>query len=137
MYKQILFATDLSDSNKLLSKKAVDLAEHFGARLSLIHVLEPIPTALYPNYQDFESKILEQSKIELAAVAKEMDIPSVDQYIEFGSVKLVTISKANEIGADLILVIHHDKKGLARMLGSNANGILQNAKCDVFVLHAE
>lgn len=79
---------------------------------------------------------MEQSKAELAGVAKEMDIPLVDQYVEFGSVKLATIGKADEIGADLILVSHHEKKGLARILGSNASGILQSAKSDIFVLHA-
>ena len=137
MYKQILFATDLSTASKPLSKKVIGLAEIFGARLSLIHVLEPIPTALYQSYQDFEIKILEHSKTELAAIGKEMSVPLDDQHVEFGSVRIETIDKAEEIGADLILVSNHERKGLAKLLGSNANGILQSAKCDVFVIHAD
>tara|TARA_R110002110_G_scaffold415856_3_gene658478 strand:+ start:59081 stop:59512 length:432 start_codon:yes stop_codon:yes gene_type:complete len=136
MYKHIIFATDLSESSQSLSNKVKNLVNIFGARLSLIHVLEPIPTAMYANYQDFEIKILEHSQSELASLGKVLSVPLVDQYVEFGSVRLATIAKAEEINADLILVSNHEKKGLAKFLGSNANGILQSAKCDVFVIHA-
>ena len=40
MYKTILHATDLNDTHFELCEQAVRVADHFKARLYLIHVIE-------------------------------------------------------------------------------------------------
>ena len=43
-------------------------------------------------------------------------------------------SKAEEIGADLIVVGSHGRYGLALLMGSTANGVLHGATCDVLAV---
>ena len=44
--RHILAPTDFSDSSKKALSDALDLAQTFGAKLSLLHVIEPPP---YPS----------------------------------------------------------------------------------------
>ena len=43
-------------------------------------------------------------------------------------------TKAEEIGADLIVVGSHGRYGLALLMGSTANGVLHGATCDVLAV---
>ena len=133
-YKHILFATDLTEFCNKIIPKVKKLAELYGAKISLIHVLEEASTFGYPGIPYPESSIKERVKNTMSEFAENFQVPSERQYIEFGSVKGQVLSYANSIRADLIVVGSHGRHGLARLLGSSANAIASGAECDVLIL---
>ena len=47
MYKHILFATDLTEDTDYLIEKVRNIRGFTGSKLSLIHVVEPLPAYSY------------------------------------------------------------------------------------------
>ena len=134
LYTHILFATDLTELSNKLIPKVKTLAELYGAKISLIHVLEETSTYGYPGIPNLESSASEYVQNAMAEVAEKIQVPKERQYIEFGSVKGQVLSYANSIHADLIVIGSHGRHGLARLLGSSANAIMSGAECDVLLL---
>jgi universal stress protein A len=56
------------------------------------------------------------------------------QHIVLGRPEVEIHAKAEELGADLIVVGSHGRHGLALLLGSTANGVLHGAGCDVLAV---
>ena len=139
-YKNILFATDFSESNEVIAKRAKEVAEHYGAQLHLIHVLQYHPAlftgALFATSASAspEKILLEQSKEHLEAWAKNLGLDSKYAHTENGSPKHIIKKFAQDHDIDLIIIGAHSHEGLDILLGSTANSILQSAPCDVLVL---
>lgn len=134
MYKNILFATDLSKDSELAADKARELANLYGAALSLLHVIEPIPTYGYVEIAELEEARRDEVNQVLSTLGQRLQVPALNQHIEIGLTKHQILKKAHELGIDLIVVGSHTHHGLARLLGSTANAILHNADCDVMVV---
>lgn len=134
MYQHILLATDLGEESKNVAQRAVELAKQFSCQLSVIHTIEPIPAYGYPEVTELRSPFIDKVKNELLRYAKDLNLKEENLYIEFGSVKATVIAKADELGADVIVVGSHGRYGLSRLLGSSASGIVHSAHCDVFVI---
>ena len=47
-YQHILFATDFTDEALQIGARAKEIAQRYGARLSLVHVIEPVVVS--PGY---------------------------------------------------------------------------------------
>ncbi len=135
-YKHILFATDLTSLSLNIAPKVKKLAELYGAKISLITVLEETSTYGYPGISEKESSVSEQVQNAMVEFADKIQVPRERQYIEFGSVKGKVLAYAKSINADLIVVGSHGRHGLARLLGSSANAIVNGAECDVLLLRA-
>ena len=136
MYKHILFATDLTRLSENIAPKVKKLAELYGAKISLITVLEQTATFGYPGIKEAESVASEQVQNALAEFAEKIQVPRERQYIEFGSTKDQVLSYASSINVDLIVVGSHGRHGLSRLLGSSANAIVNGAECDVLLIRA-
>lgn len=134
VYNHILYATDLSEETQQLAEKVDAFTQLFDAKLTLIHTIEPIPAYGYPGITDIESPLIEQAKNDLEVMAKKLNVKTVDQRVEFGSVKHQVLRVAEELNVDLILVGSHGRHGLSTLLGSNASAIVQGADCDVIVI---
>jgi universal stress protein A len=84
MYKHILFATELHDSKKYIEDKVAQLQQFTDAKLSIIHVVEPIPNyggalGVVPSPDPVGSfgnteKLKEQAKEILQPLAKRLNI---------------------------------------------------------------
>jgi universal stress protein A len=140
LYKHILLATDLSEHSDYVAKRAASLAHTFHATLSIIHVLAHTPIAYAGEFSipidaEFQAILEKQAASQLAKLAKKYDIPAEKRHLEKGSVKFSVTESAEKIKADLIVVGTHGHTGLELLLGSQANGILHAAKCDVWVVH--
>jgi universal stress protein A len=133
-YQHILLTTDLTGFSKAAEDKALELAKQFKARLSLVHIVEPIPAYAYPGFADLETPILDQAKEQLAAFGARLQIAPVDQHIEFGSVKAQVVEIADKLNADLIIIGSHGRHGLGLLLGSSAHAIVNHAHCDVLTV---
>jgi len=143
----ILHPTDLSESSKYALRYAVSLAEEYGAKLFIMHVIEEISQAMYfdmlhaPPLADLMAEIEEQvSKAMDELVAPEIrERVAVERIIRRGVPFLEVIRCAQEIGADLIVCGTHGRTGLKHVLfGSVAEKIVRKAPCPVLsVRHPE
>jgi universal stress protein A len=134
MYNHILLATDLSEENRDTVQKTKHLAEAFGAKLSLLHVVEPIPNYGYVGITDLEDQLLDEAKQAIAKLGEEMGVPTDDQWVAVGPAKREILSTAKELNIDLIVIGSHSGHHLADLLGSTTNGVLHHSLCDVLTI---
>lgn len=136
MYKHILFATDLSDESDFVISKVRTIRGFTNAKLSLIHVVEPMPgySYAYLGIEDIEGQLIEESRSTLTKLGDELNVDKKDQFVEVGPTKSKIQEIAESIGVDLIICGSHGRHGLSLLLGSTANAILHGAKCDVLVV---
>lgn len=136
MYRHIIVATDLTDASRITVRKAWELASQFEAKLSIVHVIEPIPVYGYPGIAPIQNPVIEEIREELDKFSKEFSIPKSHQHLEVGPPKAEILRVAEEIKVDLIVVGSHGRSGIWRVLGSTANAVLHSAECDVLVVRA-
>ncbi|MES2217978.1 MAG: universal stress protein [Pseudomonadota bacterium] len=136
MYKHILFATDLTDETDFIISKVRGMRGFCGAKLSLVHVVEPMPgySYAYLGIEDIEGQLIDEAKEALNKLAAQLNVGPSDLFIEVGPTKSKILKVADEIGADLIICGSHGRHGLSLLLGSTANAVLHGAKCDVLTV---
>lgn len=135
-YKHILLAIDFSKDTTKIAKKAVELATIANAKLSMVHVVEPLPGYgyAYVGSADVEMQLMEEAKKQMAKLARKYDVSKIRQYVEFGPTTSEITRVAQEKKADLIVVGSHGYSGWNILLGSTANGVLHHAHCDVLIV---
>lgn len=137
-YTHVLAAVDLAENSEKVISHAKEMAALFGAKVSLIHVVEPLPGYGYafvaPN--DIESELYEEAKKQLAKLANEHGIDPANISVDMGPAKSQILEKAEEGKVDLIVVGTHKHLFLG-VLGSTANAIIHNAKCDVLTFRVD
>ena len=74
------------------------------------------------------------AKQRLAGIADKHGIPATRQQILAGAAATEIRSKAEEIGADLIVIGSHGTSGWKLLLGSTANKVLHGASCDIMTV---
>lgn len=138
-YRHVLFATDFSPETQPAVQKAVEFAQKFQARLSVIHVVEYFP--LDPSAEmgvpvqfDMEQVLIDNARRRMAELLKTLPIQNVAHWIESGSTKSEILRIAEREDVDLIVVGSHGRHGLGLLLGSTANAVLHHAKCDVLAV---
>jgi universal stress protein A len=136
MYKNILFATDLTEDTDYLIEKVRAMRGLTGAKLNLIHVVEPLPgySYAYLGIEDIEGQLLDEARQTIEKLALTLNVNKTDVYIEVGPTKTKILKIADDVGADLIISGSHGRHGLSLLLGSTANAILHGAKCDVLTV---
>ncbi len=139
MYKHILVATDLIDDNQAVMDKALSLSKLWDASLSIVHVVEPLPSYgyAYIGGADIEAQLLEEAKTKVASIGKIMGIAKNRQHIEVGPTKIEILRVAKNNHIDLIVLGSHGRHGLALLLGSTANAVLHGAECDVLTVRLQ
>jgi universal stress protein A len=139
-YRTILVALDLSEEGDLLIRHASQLAECYDAELSLVHVVEYVPLDISEDYAAVDSALLSEEMLEHArqAVTDQARNHGIDPsrcYVEVGSTKGEIKRIVEETGAELLVVGSHTRHGLALLLGSTTNSLLNNVACDVLAVH--
>ena len=129
MYTNILCGINTSEENKKILNKAVRLAELHGAKLSLLHSVE---SSLLPK--DYQKILMEEVNPVINKLGEDNRIPKKRRFVKFGKPYDMTCYLAEKLNCDLIVVGSHGKYGWRALLGSTANGILHNAKCDVLLV---
>lgn len=136
MYKHILFATDLTEDTEYLVSKVRSIRDYTGAKLSLIHVVEPLPgySYAYLGIEDIEGQLIIEAKQAIDKLGESLNVNKEDQFVEVGPTKTKILKIVDDINADLIICGSHGRHGLSLLLGSTANAILHGAKCDVLTV---
>ncbi len=135
LYKHILYATDLMSESEDVAEKVRKMADLFGAKLSLVHVVENVPTAYgSPVVLDVEVTLHDEAMESLKKLSKKLEVKEEDAHILTGSTKPQVIELSEKLEIDLIVVGSHGRHGLALLLGSTANAVLDGSLCDVLAV---
>lgn len=130
MIKHILCAVDTTGEADVILQKASALAEQLSAKLSLITVIEY--QMLPKDYQkELEADVIPR----LDKLGEDYSIPKKRRHVKFGQSYGQICGLAQDKACDLIIIGSHAKKGLKKLImGSTANGVMQQAPCDVFLI---
>lgn len=154
--KTILYASDLGDNTRKVSRLAVSLAQKYEASIIMCHALEPVGSygrALIENYisreeleavyQEGQKQVLETMRARLQRFCEE-ELPGSENMsahvsslvVKEGSPGEVIVDEAESHGVDLIVVgTNRGESGIKRMLiGSTARYVTQHAGCPVLVV---
>lgn len=141
-YTHIIVAVDFSPHSSLALTRAVELAQRYNANPSLIHAIEHITytdseyDSIIPVYDYIErdQAIFDHAVSRLDEITNSQDYPNIQHEVLWGNPKSTILSYVAAQNGDLIVAGSHGRHGLARLLGSTANGIVHSAKCDVMVV---
>ena len=138
MYQHILLATELGSESRVVEDKAAALQKLSGAKLSVIHIIEPIPAiaavgevGMPIDYYETEQSLVEGAKKLLLPILKRLNLTESNMVIGTGRISYEILRYAKEKQVDLIVCGSHGRHGLQLLLGSTANALLHGAKCDV------
>jgi nucleotide-binding universal stress UspA family protein len=151
--RTILYATDLGSHERETFCHAAGLAQQFGARIYIVHALEPIGEfahSLLDNYLSAEAqanlhqegfaKVREQLQARLSSFcADELQAKAEEAAFEIrlieGRPAQVILDEAKRIGADLIVLGSHGKSALDEMLmGSVAHKVTMKSSVPVLLV---
>ena len=137
-YKHLLVGLDLTSESEEVAEKALSMKHALSAKLSIVHVIEPLSVAyggdIPMDISNIQEQIHETAEKQLGEFSHYFDIEKSDQHLVFGRPETEIQALASAIDADLIVVGSHGRHGLALLLGSTANGVLHGAPCDVLAV---
>lgn len=132
--KKILFPVDFSERSVDAARMVEIYAGHFQARLTLLHVVEPL------TYNDLPVDTTGIEKEQLAGfLVDELRHFDVTRVLAYGEPGLRIVEQAEREGADLIMMPTHGYGRFRRfILGSVTAKVLHDAKCPVWTgAHSE
>ena len=138
-YQRVLVAIDLSNESESVINRALELTGDDAGKLFLAHVVEPVASA-YPidayaiNMTKLQEEAMTIAAQRLAGIADKHGIGSERQLVLAGAAATEIRSKAEELGADLIVIGSHGNSGWKLLLGSTANKVLHGASCDIMTV---
>lgn len=137
-YKHVLVAIDLSDEADEVLTKAQIIAEKNDARLTMVHVVEPLSVAygsdIPLDLTTLQDEITAQARERIARLAESIHLKKGDQHVVYGRPEREVHRIAEETNVDLIVVGSHGRHGLALILGSTSTSVLHGAHCDVLAV---
>lgn len=132
MTQTLLFACDLSAENRAAYARAVRLAVEHGARLDVIHVLDPyLPHRVL---HDLEEAVVADMKAILTDIREDYALPEPKMLIQTvaGSAYAEIIREAHEREVDMIILGAHRKRGQPDLVaGTTLARVLRSAPCPV------
>jgi len=140
----IVAATDFSDASLPAVRQAADLARQWGARLVLVHAIEPAAEVYGwgAELAGGEVYLVEPEALdpEWAALIGEVDLGNLrwSQHTRRGYAVQVLCEVAIEEHADLLVVGTHGRSALPHvLLGSVAEGVVRQAECNVLTVRPD
>lgn len=138
-YQKLLVAIDLSNESDKVIGRALRLADGDAARLSLVHVVEPVAAA-YPidayaiNMSKMQEEAMTIAGERMADIGKTHGIAKERQHTVVGTAATEIRAMAEEVGCDLVVIGSHGRSGWKLLLGSTANKVLHGSHCDVLTV---
>lgn len=143
--KTILAALDFSDATPAVLEMASSLAKSYGAKLVLLHVVEPEPTYTaygftpdeFPAIHLFQEEARKRAtkKLEDTLSGVKATIPGAEVRLAEGSPLHALLDAGKEIEADIVVLGSHGHGVVASLLlGSVAEGMVRKAKIPTLVV---
>jgi nucleotide-binding universal stress UspA family protein len=140
--RQILAPTDFSESSKQAVASAYELAQTFGAKLLLLHVVDLV---VYPVEMFFVSEagttmlddLEHQARLDLAQLVPKSEDGAVEvrcrAVVGTPYLKIVELAAAEQV--DLIVMSTHGRTGVSHLvMGSVAERVVRTAPCPVLTV---
>ena len=139
--KEILVPIDFSESSLKALHYALPLAEKFGARVTLINVIEPRfspEEMMMPSEMlELKSELVKGAWDRLETLAHEAIKPAITSTtaVEVGRPYEEIVAAAKKHKTDLIIIATHGRTGLRHFLiGSTAERVVRHAPCPVLTV---
>lgn len=144
-YQRILIAVDASDDADQVLEAAAGVGPKSEDSYHVVTVIPPIMdgvsgmggasfAASWP-LKDMEATISREITDGVRERVARFGISPDRVAVLYGRPATEIHAQAEKLGADLIVIGSHGRKGLSRvMLGSTANGVLHGAPCDVLTV---
>jgi nucleotide-binding universal stress UspA family protein len=132
----ILVATDFSAHAEAALDLAISLADKLGAKITLLNVigvptLADVGVAVASTMID---RVIAENSEALDLLARRAAVP-IDTQIKIGDARDTIVETAQALGADLIVMGTHGRRGLGRLaLGSIAESVVRIAPCPVLTV---
>jgi universal stress protein A len=141
-YEHLLVAVDLTEECDPVIKRAKTIALASGAKVSLVHIVEPMAMAfggdVPMDLSQLQQQQFDQAKERMERLFnKYPDIQKGDSHLVYGQPRQEIHELAKKQACDLIVVGSHGRHGLALLLGSTANDVLHGAPCDVLAVRLQ
>ncbi|MES2977016.1 MAG: universal stress protein [Pseudomonadota bacterium] len=144
MFKHILVPADGSDNAQRAVDKAISLAKAFDSEVSIIYVIDPYAfTGVGTDFSYGQAEYLSAATAEgnqaLEATRAAFEAAGVSKVnsavVEGHAVYKGILESAAKLGADLIVMGSHGKRGLEKLvLGSVTSQVLSHAHLPVLVV---
>jgi universal stress protein A len=137
-YRHILVAVEADEEADRLLARAHDLAHLFGAELSVLNVVEPMPMDLNGDLgvipMNLSGEMSEQARKTLQPLCAAHGLAPARLRIAVGQITSTILDVAQELGADLVILGHHRQRGLAALFSHTDKGVVSKARCDVLAV---
>jgi len=139
MLKRVLAAVDGSVISRRVASFAHNLAHATGARLTVLHVVEPLPDAVVAPFglssSELNQALLVEGQELVETLCRDVGIAQADQLVHIGAAGQTICAEAEECGADLIVLGSQGRGAGARvMLGSVGSRVAALAKAAVTII---
>ena len=136
MYKHILVAVDLSEESLVLLRKGANIAEKFGAKLSLIHVdvnFSDLYTGLIDiNMSSVQDSVIAETSKALNDLAGQITYSVTEKLNGTGDFSQVLEEAVDKHDVDLLITGHHQDFWSKFM--SSTRQLMNSVKVDMLVV---
>lgn len=145
MFKHILVPVDGSKTAQQAVEKAAGLAQAFGSAVTVIYVMDPYPftgvgtdfaygQAMYLSAATAEAnEAINNAKQVLEAAGTHVSTAVIESHTAWRGI----LETATSVGADLIVMGSHGRRGIERLvLGSVAQRVLSHTTLPVLVMRS-
>lgn len=140
-YKKILVAIDFSNASEKLLEKALNLSAIYDSEIVLAHAIDYSPPSylsveipeIYAS-KDIMIQRAEENMKEMISKKTDMEIPVI---VRVGSRKSTMLEIIQETGADLAIYGKHDPSMGEKIIGSTTHAAVNNANCDILIIHVQ
>ena len=136
MYKHVLAAVDLSEESLVLLRKGANIAEKFGAKLSLIHVdvnFSDLYTGLIDiNMSSVQDSVIAETSKALNDLAGQITYPVTEKLNGTGDFSQVLEEAVDKHDVDLLITGHHQDFWSKFM--SSTRQLMNSVKVDMLVV---
>jgi nucleotide-binding universal stress UspA family protein len=141
-FRHILAPTDFSEYSKQAVVSALELARKFGAKLTILHVVELppypvegyVPPAVNATFLDDLERQATQDLAQLVPEAESSNVEVV-RLVAVGSPYRTIIDTAEAAQVDLIVMATAGRSGFSRLImGSIAERVVRTATCPVLTI---
>ncbi len=141
-YKRILVALDFSDLSDAVLNRLQVIIKDKTTHIYFLHVVDDhLPQLLGESekeaihYAKIKSKA--GAKSELEELVSKYKIKNTQCMVELGTPRHSILSIAESKDIDLIVIGTHGVHGWKKLLGTTAEHVLHNARCDVLSIRAQ
>jgi nucleotide-binding universal stress UspA family protein len=130
----ILVPTDFSDPCANAADHAIKIAQIVKFKVVLFHVINKDSESLFAGEKDIKTAVENKLKHLVSELKKQNQGVEIDYMFQEGSIFDLIHEVADDIGANMILLGTHGKKGMQHLLGSYAMKVIIKSKIPTLVV---